>query len=689
MDTKWDVVVIGAGLGGLATAGLLAREGRRVLVLEQQAKPGGYAQGIRRNGFYFDISLRSMDGVAPGGWAHKPLKMMGVLDRVPFIRLDPYYVVRLAGEEITVPADPMQYEALLVRRFPGEIDGIRTLIDEMRIIYQETHRMRTDEVLDRQMAPEEMLQRYPHIIRASRESWSELMDRHISDPELKALFSVQWTSCGLPPSRLNAVALVQLWVSSHMYGGFYPRGGSDALNQAIEDVIRVAGGDVRCNQRVTEICVENGLARGVRTAQGLEVASTVIVSNANPAQTLSLIADGHLPSGYRKRVEVTADSLSSLNIYLGVKRSRLLASDFPHEMFVSESLNPEEEYAAIRAGKWDRVPFLLAHYTDIDPDGAPDGHVVISLMCLAPWDYENVWGTGGEIENYQENAAYQALKDAVADQLLARAERVLPGLQEAIVHREVATPLTNARYTLNRRGAIFGFEQSVEGMYQGRLNEETPLANLFYASAWTQPGGGQSAVLLSGYDGALHANKYLQRRATGEPPAPDPQPPQGEHGFLPVGQIAPTFELDAVGAGRRVGLPDASQRPMVLLFVTQNTTDAIGQMNEAIRSRFPLASQVTVASVVALGQVPSLFHRLINLALKRAYRQAAREVPADFDPADYVLILPDWEGALCRDFQIGDVDSAAAVVVDRAGIVRGTFQGENFITDTVNTLRWL
>src|SRR5690606_33285358 len=65
MDTKWDVVVIGAGLGGLATAGLLAREGRRVLVLEQQAKPGGYAQGIRRNGFYFDISLRSMDGVAP------------------------------------------------------------------------------------------------------------------------------------------------------------------------------------------------------------------------------------------------------------------------------------------------------------------------------------------------------------------------------------------------------------------------------------------------------------------------------------------------------------------------------------------------------------------------------------------------------------------------------------------------
>lgn len=691
MDTKWDVIVIGAGLGGLAAAGLLAKDGRKVLVLEQSEQTGGYAQGLRRNGFYFDISLRSMDGVAPGGWAHKPLKMMGVLDHVPFVRLDPYYTARLGGEEITIPADPMQYEALLVRRYPDETQGIRDLFDEMRTIYQETHRMRTDEVLDRQMSPEEMLRRYPHIIRSSRENWAEFLARFISNPELKAFLSVQWTSCGLPPSRLNAVALVQLWASSHLYGGFYPLGGSAAINQAIEAVIREAGGEVLCNQRVLEICVEDGVATGVRTSQGLEAQGTVIISNANPAQTLSLIPDEYLPAGYDTRINLTPDSLSSFNIYLGVDGSKLDLEAMPHEMFVSDSQDPEEEYKAIRAGDWDNVPYLLAYYSEVDPSGAPEGKAVLSLMCLAPWEYENTWGTGGEIDNYQANAKYQEIKDAVAETLLARAEREVPGLRDAIVHREIATPLTNARYTLNRGGAIFGFEQSVENMYQGRLDEETPLPNVFLAGAWTQPGGGQSAVLLSGYDGRLHANKYLRNLAEGTlKPVAKRQPVVSSNGFLPVGEVAPGFGLTAVGSDRAVGLPDPAKRPLVLLFVTQNTTDAIGEINAAVRSQFPLATQVTVASVVALGGVPGIFHRLINFALQRAYRQAAQDVPDEFDPADYVMILPDWQGAVCQDFHIGDVDKqAAAVVVDRAGVVQGTFQGEGFADQVVETLKWL
>jgi hypothetical protein len=81
---------------------------------------------------------------------------------------------------------------------------------------------------------------------------------------------------------------------------------------------------------------------------------------------------------------------------------------------------------------------------------------------------------------------------------------------------------------------------------------------------------------------------------------------------------------------------------------------------------------------------------MIKLALKRAYKAAAQGVPQDFDPADYVMILPDWTGRVAQQFGIGGTDKAAAVVlVDRAGKVQGVLQGSNLADQTINVLQWM
>ena len=74
---KFDVVVIGAGLGGLSTAGYLAKEGKKVLVLEHHSVPGGYAHEFRRGKYRFEVSLHAIDGAGPGGWAYPVLKDLG------------------------------------------------------------------------------------------------------------------------------------------------------------------------------------------------------------------------------------------------------------------------------------------------------------------------------------------------------------------------------------------------------------------------------------------------------------------------------------------------------------------------------------------------------------------------------------------------------------------------------------
>ena len=152
----------------------------------------------------------------------------------------------------------------------------------------------------------------------------------------------------------------------------------------------------------------------------------------------------------------------------------------------------------------------LTNYS-MDDTPAPEGGSVISLFALAPMDYQDQWGTGGNLDGYGSNPRYLALKDQVERALLARAERILPGLGASIVYKETSTPLTNVRYSLNPSGAIYGFAQTVDQTIAGRLPARTPIENLFLAGAWTNPGGGMSAAMLSGIDAARMAQGYLQQ----------------------------------------------------------------------------------------------------------------------------------------------------------------------------------
>lgn len=699
---QWDVIVIGAGLGGLSAAAHLARAGKSVLVLEQGSGPGGYAYGMQRGDYYFDFSLHSMDGIAPGGWAYVALHELGVLDRVTFKRLDPCYVTRFPDREITAHANPIDYEAELIRHFPAESAGIRALFSEMLAIYHETHRLRTDTELAPTASADDMPCRFPHLIRSVSESWAQLLERHIHTPELKAMISPLWLYCGLPPSRLSATAFALLWGSAHHYGGYYPQGGSMAINQALVERIQAGQGEIHYQQQVTRIHIQDGHATGVSTASGLHAQARAVISNASaPGTLLNLIEPEHLPPGYITRVAVTPDSLSTFNIFLGLDRNKL-QKELPHELFILDSYNPEEHYAATLSGDWERVPLILGHYTHANPDCAPADGAVITVMCLAPWSYQDVWGTGGDLNNYQQNTTYQQLKTRVAHTLLARVERHVPGLGAAIRQQEIATPLTNAQFTLNRSGAIFGYEQSVAGMYMGRLTEQTPIPNLFLAGAWTVPGGGQSAVLISGYDSARHCVRYLDVPPDAIRPTtthhtgievPPGAPAPATNGTAPIPllqQPAPDFTLTAIASGREVSVARFAQRPLVLIFASQNTTALVGEINGAVRAQLPLPTQATIASVFDFGNVPPLFHGMIKFMLKRAYKQAAQGVPPGFDPADYILILPDWTGQVRKQFGIDGVDKAAAVVViDRAGKVQGVLQGTNVVESTMDLLKWM
>jgi hypothetical protein len=146
---------------------------------------------------------------------------------------------------------------------------------------------------------------------------------------------------------------------------------------------------------------------------------------------------------------------------------------------------------------------------------------------------------------------------------------------------------------------------------------------------------------------------------------------------LETGEQAPHVSLLAAGSGRRVDLGDVAGRKVVLIFHLQGTVPTAREINCAVRAQHPDPEEVLVASVIDLSTVLPFYWMSVSLILNQAYDRAAEELPPDADPAEYVVILPDWGGRVSRDYGVGNTGRAAAIViVDEDSNVAASYQGE-------------
>jgi prolycopene isomerase len=601
------------------------------------------------------------------------------LQQVEFKRLDPFYKGRFPEHEVTANADLLRYEEALVGQFPAEIVGIRQLFDAMQHVFFEFRRFITDSTSNRLPPMMELPTRYPKMLAAMRQSWGDFMGQYVQDAKLKGIISVFWLYCGLPPSQLNAAAFIVPWVSYHLFGAYYPVGGSMAMSRALEATIKKYGGEVRYRQTVTAIDIVDGLATTVTTEKGERFSADVIISNANAPDTmLKMVGAAHLPQRYVWQLSdaLTKPSLSSVIVFLGIDQSKLDAAWPLHEMFVSDTYDIEGDYRATLNGRFEQIGMMISHYAESDPTAAPDGCSVLTIMVLAPWEYADQWGTNGELNRYGKNPRYLALKEAVGDTLIDRVDAIIPGLRRAIKFVEVSTPLTNYRYSLNPSGSIYGSQMSVDNMYMNRLGEETPIPNLLLTGAWVNSGG-MSSALFSGRTVARRASAYLDAAPATEAVIANFTPAQ-------PGQMLPALTFRPMGSQRESGffgvdgLMSRSERPLVLVCYTPDSSAECLALIQTLRTRYPAADDLLLVSVVDLHKLPKAFHKFAEREMQTVYDALVNNMPPEAALQEYAVILLDWAGHITRAIGLQDVDEHAAVVVaDHNGQLIGSQQGEN------------
>lgn len=155
-----------------------------------------------------------------------------------------------------------------------------------------------------------------------------------------------------------------------------------------------------------------------------------------------------------------------------------------------------------------------------------------------------------------------------------------------------------------------------------------------------------------------------------------------------IGKPAPFFSLKAIASGRNFRLADFKGKPILLLFVDYNTGRSTREVVISLRQEYPDFGRLPIALVVDLRIVPRLLRNTATHFMEIAYKQAAGEVPAGYDPADHLILLPDWSGEVFSAYQVGQVDKQIKlVIIDPDGVIKGSYQGPDTIRVALDLVR--
>ena len=494
----YDAVVIGSGLGGLSCAAAFARQGFKPLVIEQHDKVGGFATAFSRpGGFTFDVSLHS----TTVGQRDGAFNLIGGFPEITDVEFKPHphlFRAIYPGHDVRVQQrDPAAFVATLSSLFPDEKAGIAGLFDDMAGLAEDIDRLQNAKgQVDMSRFPVD----FPRLARFHQSTWGQMMDSRIKDPKLKAVLSSQWGYYGLPPSKLSCFYYAMPFMGYLRGGGFYPKGRSQDISDAFARFIESRGGKILLRTKVEKILATNGVASGVATADKKKYTARVVVSNASPFATLGqMIDDQALVADYLAQCRQYSVSLSSFQVFLGLKEDLVRKVGIADsEVFYEPSYDPDSSYAGALKADVENGGVFVTLYDNIYDGYSPAGRNTINIMNLQGYDH---WERFAKDYHAGEKREYRKEKERIAEVLIRRAERILlPGLSSAIEVKEIGTPLTNVRYTGHHRGAIYGWDQTVNNSGSVRVGHGTPIKNLYLAGAWSRPGHGYGAVIPSGLE---------------------------------------------------------------------------------------------------------------------------------------------------------------------------------------------
>ena len=464
MDNSYDVIVIGAGNAGLISALKLVKENKKVLVLESNNVPGGFATSFIRGRFEFEASLHEMSGFGSSektGPIYKLFEKLEIVDKIKFINLTEAFHVygKDKKEDYVMPF------------------GIQAFIDKMN-----EYVPGSDKAMKKFFILAEEVQKALIFLKMPKKA--------------AEILSTYWVYLGSPTSTLSFVHFASMILSYIYLGAVIPEKRSHEISIILAEEITKNGGVIKYLSTVQEILFEEGKVSGVRLSDGKDFKSKHILFNGSPTFLYGkMIPKEFVPKEALKLTNSRILGARGFSIYLGLNQSPEDIGLNDYSYFIYHSLDSNTEFENMSSIKNNSSVAIVLN--NKNPHCSPAG---TTLMTITSVFFGDVFNNKVTEENYFE------LKNQIAENILNNFEETTGiNIKSYIEEIEIASPVTYARYAGHPDGVIYGYKLTgLDNLLPRNLNMENEnyVPNVRICGGFDVKGDGFSSTYLSGYQAA-------------------------------------------------------------------------------------------------------------------------------------------------------------------------------------------
>ncbi len=499
-NKDYDIIVIGAGCGGLTAATCAAKEGKKVLLIERHNLPGGFNTSFVRGRFEFEVSLNQLCGFSDEaglGETRHILDEIGVSNKIKWASIRNAYRIitkTRTGEIIdaTLPFGIENYINAMESYVPGSKEPLKKVFNLAEEINDALDYLCKFEKQPSYRELRRIFKKYGNFTRTAPYSVNEVLSV-LNLPSLaRDIFEAYWLHFGVDCDRLSFTHYALFMYNTLKYGSVIPLTRSHALSMAIASEFEDAGGEILYNSHVSRIKFKNGKPVGVILKNGDMINSNHIICNCSPTTVYGkMIKSTDVPKSARKRTNARTFGARGACVYVGLNRSASELGIKDYSVIINDSSDTVEQFESMKSIETNNN--VSAYCLNIiNPSCSPKG---TTILCLKTLYTDNCWANVSPEEYFNE-------KDMLAARLISAYEEATGVIiHNSIEEIEVATPVTFARFTNSPQGVIYGYLGSEwDGLLPRFMTEKTDndIDGLRFCGGWGTQLCGTHASIASG-----------------------------------------------------------------------------------------------------------------------------------------------------------------------------------------------
>ncbi len=448
----YDAIIIGAGIGGLVCGCYLAKAGLKTLIVEKNAKPGGYCTSFMRNGFHFDACVHALSSLREGGILKKILVDLEISNRINFHIIQPSDIIVTPDTKIKIFHEVAKTIDEFQRSFPAEKNQITKLFNH--ILHSNL------------------------LLSFRNKTFKDLLNDYFTNKSLKAIFYYISLMClGVSPSKTSAFVACLLFREFIFDGGYYPIGGIQKFPDMLLNRFSELRGNIILKHKVKKIGIGNNKVSYVSLDNEKRISTRYLISACDAKQTFfELIEKDNVDLSFKKRLNSLLTTSSYFLVYLGVSNKFKKTNDFNSNIYLIGDYN--------FAGKdnIDRPMFLrnaIIHSVPKFRDFANKNNQT-SICIASNISYKKYWS--------------KKTREILSNKLIKLSSKIIPDLSKNIIFKITATPLTFNKWTGNWHGAAFGWAGIPEQFGSPDISQYTQINNFYRTGHWCNQSSGVSLV---------------------------------------------------------------------------------------------------------------------------------------------------------------------------------------------------